>query len=563
MSIFWYEYLHFIAASLAIVVSIASAVLFIITFRYEKTIKTVWRAVGFLLLAIAFLFFILERKAPNLELMAISINLLAFFSLYKGIRAEPSIEHLKKVRAPRKNKTLNLKFKKGKSRTKRTVIILGGVLLLSSIFIVPVFIYVRSLMPSIIQLITIAFIIGIIRIRLRIYREEKRDIKEGETNKNLYSLLGFSALLIKEIAGALFRLPESNIVLLRKLTLEYSLTWTISVMATIVAFMLLAIWAWDFIKVRIFLRTYVILITVVLLVTTFGFLVFTLFVFKIVENNNLDLMLKGAETEAVIIEDRANTALFISKIIATDEFLLKNIETGNYAGIINDAEGYLQDTGVDILRIYNIFGEVTASPSDTRDRGRVVNDDPFLTYSLTKRKVIKSFDSEPGVLSNYIVTRGIHPIILNNTVVGAIEAGYKFDNAFVDFSKEKTNLDVTIYTNAKISATTIKTLDGVSRFIGSDETGKDITKNVLTEGRNYTTSINRFGELYYSAFTPIRDINGKIIGMVSVGTPTFELIEETRQQLISTFIFVSVLAALVALFGYYAIPNLRQENGSK
>lgn len=554
MSIFWYEYLHFIAASLAIVVSVASAVLFIITFKYEKTLKTAWRAIGFFMLAIAFLFFILERKAPSLELIAVTINAFAFFSLYKGIRAEPNIEHLKRIRAPRKSKTIDIKFKKGQSKIKRTLIILGGILLVSSIFIVPVFVYVKSLLPSIIQLIAIAFIIGIIRIRSSVYKQEKQ---------NIHSLLGFSALLIKEIAGALFRLPESNIVILRKLTLEYSIPWTISIIATIIAFTLFAIWAWDFIKVRIFLRTYVILISVVLLVTTFGFLVFTLFVFKIVENNNLDLMLKGAETEAVIMEDRANTALFISKIIASDQFLLKNIETGNYAGIINDAKGYLEDTGVDILRIYNIFGEITASPSDTRDRGKVVNNDPLLTYSLTKRKVIKSFDTEPGVLSNYVITRGIHPIILNNTVVGAIEAGYKFDNAFVDFSKEKTNLDVTIYTNAKISATTIKTLDGVSRFIGSEETAKNIINNVLTKGENYTTSINRFGELYYSAFSPIRDINGKILGMISVGTPTFELIEETRQQLISTFIFVSVLAALVALFGYYAIPNLRQENGSK
>lgn len=263
------------------------------------------------------------------------------------------------------------------------------------------------------------------------------------------------------------------------------------------------------------------------------------------------------------MEDRANTALFTTRIIANDDNLLGDLKNNNAAGIIEEANGYLESSEADILRIYNSFGEIIASPDDPRLRGEVITDDNLITFSIIERKLIRSFDTHPGVLSPFIIARAIHPLIVDNTIVGAVEVGYKFDNAFVDFSKEQTNLDVTIYADKKISATTIKTLDGVSRFIGSNETRTDIIDQVLINGIQYTTSVDRFGETYYTAFTPIREVNGDIIGMISVGTPTFLLIEETRQQLITAFILVTVVSSFVALLSYFAIPELKKNKPSR
>ena len=151
-----------------------------------------------------------------------------------------------------------------------------------------------------------------------------------------------------------------------------------------------------------------------------------------------------------------------------------------------------------------------------------------------------------------------HPI----TITPFVEVGYKFDNAFVDFSKEKTGLDVTVYTGSKISATTIKTQDQVTRYVGSEEVRNDIINTTLKGGDSYYTTIDRFGEIYYSAYSPIRNVNGQIIGMISVGKPTFQLIDAMRQQLLNTFILVSILSALVSLLGYYLMPSLRLNPGA-
>jgi hypothetical protein len=83
-------------AVFAMLVCLSSATLFLITYKYEKQLRTVWRSVGFITLAIAFLFFILERKYPGLGIAALAIQLVGFFSIYKGVLAEPSIVHLQR-----------------------------------------------------------------------------------------------------------------------------------------------------------------------------------------------------------------------------------------------------------------------------------------------------------------------------------------------------------------------------------------------------------------------------------------------------------------------------------
>ncbi len=553
MSIFLYEFSYFLAASMAILVSVSAFALFIITFRYERQLRTVWRALGFILLAFAFLFLIWERKSPDIGLIAIIIQTFALYSIFKGVRTEPKLVHLKDVGSGKSALDKNVtKTKKGKIKLLegKTIISLIIVLIFVSLFVLPGYLYVGHFLGSVIEGISVIFILLTIFIQIRRYLGNKKNI-------NLYPLLGYIFLLVRGVGMIFYRLPELDSIFLRRLTLEYSIAWQIATYATFFAFLFLGIWAWNFVKVRLFLRTYVVFITLVILVSTMGALIFQLFSFELVEKNNLGLMLSGAETQSVVMTDRVNTAMFIAKLIADDDEMIRDFKNNNFKAINISAENYLKSAEVDIIRLYNNFGEVVASPSDTRDRGRVFNEDNILAFSITERKQVRTFDVSPGVLAPFVIARAVHPLIDNNKVIGAVEVGYKFDTAFVDFSKEKTRLDVTIYTDKRISATTIKTLDGVSRFVGSEETRQDVLDKVLIEGETYQAVIERFGEIYYSAYSPIRNVNCEIIGMVSVGKPTYLLLEEMRQSLVSTFILVSILSAIISLLGYYAMPSLR------
>jgi hypothetical protein len=559
MSIFLYEFFYFLACSLAILVSISSAVLFFTTYRHERKMQTGWRALGFLLLAGAFLFLIVERKSPAMGIFAVTVQAIAFFMIFRGVLAEPKLLHLRQITPDEKKSDAARKKFWNKDLVRKTLIWVATFLILISVLLVPGYLYIKSFLASIIEALTAGFIVATIVLQVRRYLRERAGTEPKERRQNLYPLVGYVFLFIHSLAMIFNRLPDSNIVFLRKLSLEYSIAWQIGVLAIFLAFIYLGIWAWNFIKVRPFLKTYVVFISTVILVAALGALIFTFFIFKIVEKNNLDLMLKGAETESIIMNDRANTATFVARLAALDEQIIKGVKSNDYNAIDKIAQGYLKSANVDILRIYNGFGEIIDSPSDPRDKGKVLANDSLVAYALKEKSLIRTFDNYPGILSDFIVVRAVHPIIVNNTVLGAVEAGYKFDNAFVDFSKENTNLDVTIYTGPKISATTIKTLDGVSRFVGSEEADSDISKQVLGSGQNFTGTIDRFSENYYSAFKPVRDTNGEIIGMVAVGTPTFILLEETRQKLLSTLIIIAAMSALISLIGYYIMPRAEQQ----
>jgi hypothetical protein len=96
MEIFLWEYLFFVVAAFVILVSSSAASLFFVTYRYEKILQVFWRAIGFCAIAISFVMLILERKFALFGLPAIAFQLFGFYSIFRGVKAEPSLSHLKK-----------------------------------------------------------------------------------------------------------------------------------------------------------------------------------------------------------------------------------------------------------------------------------------------------------------------------------------------------------------------------------------------------------------------------------------------------------------------------------
>ncbi|MBI2551153.1 cache domain-containing protein [Candidatus Uhrbacteria bacterium] len=414
----------------------------------------------------------------------------------------------------------------------------------------------KGFVPSILAGMSTLFILATIRIQIRRYRSQRDN--PASKRQNLWPMLGYLSLLGYSISLIVSRLPALSLVPLREQSLGFSPAWQWGVLFSFIGFLFLAIWAWNFIKLRPFLRTYVVFLTIAIVVSTLGSFIFSMLVFRIVESNNLRLMEQGSETQQVVMLDRENTSLILARTIANDSRFLEAFKGGQVKVLDQLMSDFFLSSGVDILKIYNSYGEIIVSPSDIRDRGRVANVDPLVTYVLKEKKHIKSFDKEAGVLSPLVVTHAFAPILSGTNAVGAVEVGYKFDTAFVDFSKKATGLETTIYTDDRRSATTITTTDGVSRWVGSQETDLRVLETTLAKGEVLSTSLDRLGTLYYSAFVPLRDINGKIIGMVSVGSPTTVLFEQTRQQLLSTFIILTLISLLVSFVGYSAIRNFRK-----
>ncbi len=747
MNLFWQEFILFIVTIFALVVTSSSAWLFISAFKSEKQLKRLWRPLGFSALAIAFLSFILERKWPFFGLIGVAMSTFGFFCIWRGVSEEPKLSHL--IKEPPKyssddgkNKSISLKgFKKfcietGIFRSQEFYLTVGffALLIILAFFIFGFMPSAEGFVLSTFEIANLVIIILTMRIQvLRFVTESKNPVVRRQ---NLYPIVGYVFLFFRSMALIFYRLPEFDVVTLRLLTLDFGLVWQASVVFTMLAFIYLGIWIWNFIKVRIALRIYIIILAIGVLVSTLGSLVFTTLVFQVVESNNYQLMEQGAKTENLIMQNHSDMAMFVARTMSNDISLMNAIQESDYPAMLTQTEKYLESSGADIIRIYDTEGKIVVSPSDIRDRDRIIDNDELLNLVFRSKSFEKAFDIIPGILSDIMITRSVYPIGKSNgddfmdipdvsenapaikalkamglikgyedgtfrpeepvkraelmkiliasrgmeldpakynncftdvkdewfapyicyakeqgwvkgfedgsfkpmepvtlfatgklmaetldlktmvfdpclfledeacsfrmpyekavdlkrmlipllvekerlltrgqmaanlyrlfdiqygkafidefssdTITGAIEVGYKFDNAFVDFSKRITGIDVTIYAGKRRSATTILTLDQASRWVGTEETDPEVLKNVLLEGDLYNTTLDRLGRLYYSSFTPVRDADGRIIGMVSVGVPTSVLFENVRQQLINSFLIVTLISVILALMG--------------
>lgn len=553
MTLFWYEIAHFLIAIFGMLVGVSAAALFFLVIRYERQLQTLWRAIGFSALAVAFLLFIFERKFPVIGIPALAVQAFAFISIYIGVFAEPKLSQLLEIG----NKPVaddHAAFRKFRNSVGKKAPVPLTIFFLTLLALLLIGLFWTPYVPAFLQAVAVLFIGLTIPVQIRRYQREQTDLKARHLN--LLPLLGYIALLVGAAALVFFRLPPLDTVILRQFTLEYSSMWRFGQLFLFLGFFFLAQWAWTFIRVRPFLRTYVVFLSIAIVVASLGSLVFTTLIFRIIESNNLNLMAQGAQTEDLVLQDRANTALLVARTIGNDQAVTQAFGQHQQDSLREQIVQYLNNSNADTIRIYNQDGKITLSPSDERDEGRVIRDDKYLNFVVTERKQLKTFDVRPGILSPEVLTRALYPIVdAQQAVIGVIEVDYVFDNAFVDFSKAKTGLDVTMYANKKRSATTILTLDEVSRWTGSEETEQAVINTVLDKGQSYRAALDRLGRPYYSAFQPVRNVNGAVIGMVSVATPTATLFEQTRQQLITTFLIVMLISLLVALVGYVAIRS--------
>lgn len=112
------------------------------------------------------------------------------------------------------------------------------------------------------------------------------------------------------------------------------------------------------------------------------------------------------------------------------------------------------------------------------------------------------------------------------------------NDAVVDFLGGICEGHVTIFQNDTRVATTVKDSSG-QRSVGTKASEK-IINEVIKGGKPYTGRAEVLGEEYHSAYSPIKDNSGKVIGMIFVGLPASSL-----DHIQNDFIFSIVLAIIV------------------
>lgn len=122
-------------------------------------------------------------------------------------------------------------------------------------------------------------------------------------------------------------------------------------------------------------------------------------------------------------------------------------------------------------------------------------------------------------------------------------------NDVVDSLSALTGDTVTIFLNDTRVSTTVRGSDG-ERAIGT-KVSDAVAKKVLMNGERYLGEANVVGQIYQTAYEPIRDAHGNILGMLYVGISRSyaqEMIANSLWQTASLGLGITLVVSLLAWF---------------
>lgn len=146
-----------------------------------------------------------------------------------------------------------------------------------------------------------------------------------------------------------------------------------------------------------------------------------------------------------------------------------------------------------------------------------------------------SLHSTMAVARDLLYTKGSASIVNGNMIVGDYVVNN--DQSIVDSIKSKTNADASIFRVNDVSATRISTTtinDDGSRALGST-VSSDVYDIVVKKSQTYTGRAEVLGEWTLAIYEPIKNSEGKIIGILAIAVPeeTYRLQIEEQMDTIT------------------------------
>jgi len=214
---------------------------------------------------------------------------------------------------------------------------------------------------------------------------------------------------------------------------------------------------------------------------------------------------------------------------------------------------YVQKLGKEVMRDSKA-GFITIADKDGNAVGRGHSEktgDSVLNQPNVKRALAgeASTGVEEGTVVKFSLRAGA-PVRLGDKVVGSVTTGVDLtpaSHAFVEEVKKMFDVECTLF-QGDMRATTTLMKDG-QRVIGTKMDNPKVLETVLSKGQRYL-DINRIlGKDYNTAYWPLKDASGKVIGMLFIGKDRSIVITAVRNTEWSILAILVIVGALMLACG--------------
>jgi hypothetical protein len=351
--------------------------------------------------------------------------------------------------------------------------------------------------------------------------------------------------------GSLF--SNSANVDIYNLVNPFGYLWIAGLIVESIGAVILIVWAFSYLLKRINSQLFIIFISMIISIFLITTVSFSFLLLKNIQNETLARLKTDVSVLSYSLESKKSEAMALVSVLAQDQGLTKAILDNDKKALWTSASGLLLNHKLSSVVIIDKNGLILARGEDHDRVGDSVSGDPSVRKVLQGLEVSTAMSRESAV-SPVVLVRSAVPVRNSGLIVGAIVTETLLDNAYLDGIKKATGLEVAVFGDGVLAATTISDLNGVRRPIGIRETNAEVKKRVFTSGNDYSGLVSILNTDYYAVYRPLKDMDNSIVGMLLVCRPASSVLTAAGQSTQLTFL-VAVTLILLSIVPSYLVSK--------
>jgi methyl-accepting chemotaxis protein len=227
------------------------------------------------------------------------------------------------------------------------------------------------------------------------------------------------------------------------------------------------------------------------------------------------------------------------------------VKKGDSAYVQKVAREFLASGTVNVLTIAGKDGKVIGRGHSDKAGDSVLN------QANVKKALAGEASSgvEEGTVVKFSMRAG-QAIKLDGQIVGSVTSGVDLssDTTFVDRSKATMGLECTIFHgDTRVSTTIVK---AGKRAVGTKMDNPKVIETVLRQGKTFHDLNQILGREYNTVYWPLRDLEGKVAGMLFIGKDRETVLTAQNETYIIVGLVVMGIVALMAVAAFFIARSI-------
>jgi methyl-accepting chemotaxis protein len=270
--------------------------------------------------------------------------------------------------------------------------------------------------------------------------------------------------------------------------------------------------------------------------------------FDVQAQKDIEQYSRAVQNQLDNMQDKAREAAYV---VAGRPDVAQAVKRGDTTYIQKVSKEILKSGAINVLTIAGKDGKVVG-----RGHSDKVGDSVLSQVNVKKALAGEaSAGVEEGTVVKFSMRAGM-PLKLEGEIVGSITTGADLssETKFVDNIKKIFGTECTIFHgDTRVSTTIVK--DG-QRAIGTKIDNPKVIETVLQQGKTFQNINTILGREFNTAYWPLRDIEGKIAGMLFIGKDRASILQTQHEMVVTVAISVLVIVVLMALAAFFIARSI-------